>query len=175
MELNKYAKDILTENGCDEYTYGDEPVETILEDLKWKYKDGMQYGYNYVEVANAIKMISKPNLIERKMYSAVWSTENTCDATYYDTFEEAKGDVMDTLMQFQAMEAAEWSDPKNLTQEDVEAWDYMIYNSYAYVCKYNAEDDSYVEYWYPSEEEEREIGWVESKELIPMLKEMYKE
>ena len=52
MELNKYAKNILAENGCDEYTYGDEPVETILEDLKWKYKDGMQYGYNYVEVAN---------------------------------------------------------------------------------------------------------------------------
>ena len=58
LSLNAYAMKILSEHGCDCYTYGDEDAKHILEDLKTAYPNGMEYPY--IEVANEIlKMDSK--------------------------------------------------------------------------------------------------------------------
>lgn len=156
MTVEEYAKHILESHGCDEYTYGDEKVETILEDLKTEYPNGMEYPY--VEVANAIKMMSKPKLIERKPFLLVIDTDSCCDGCECDTFEQAKEGAFDNYYWWMC-EVATWKDKDNPTDEEKEDWNYMIYNTSAWVKKYNPDTDEYEDYWNPSDEELEEIGW----------------
>lgn len=155
-EVEEYARKILAEHGCDEYTYGDESAETVLNDLKKGYPNGMSLPY--VEVANAIKRISKPHLIERKPFCVVWDCDSFSDGMGCDTFDEAKSDAFETLIQWEVDEIQNWKS-QNPTEEEKENWDYMIYNSISYVKKYNENTDEYEDYWYPSDEELKEIGW----------------
>lgn len=156
-QVEEYARKILTEHGCDEYTYGDEKAERVLEDLKEGYPNGMSF--QYVEVANAIKRISKPHLIERKPFCVVYETDSFIDGFECDTFEEAKDDAIKTLVQWMVDEQSDWKSD-NPIEEEKENWDYMIYNCSSYVKKYNADTDEYEDYWYPSAEELEEIGWI---------------
>lgn len=156
MKVEEYARKILAEHGCDEYTYWCTDGEQIIRDLKEAYPNGMEY--SYVQVANAIMRISKPTMIERKPYCVVWETDSFCDGMYCDSFEVAKDDAFETLIQWMCDEQSEWHGEKP-TKKEKENWDYMIYNSISYVQKYNEDTDEYDEYWYPSEEELEEIGW----------------
>ena len=158
MTIEEYAKGILDEHGCDEYTYGDESAENVLKDLKEAYPNGMVFGY--VDVANTIKKMSKPHLIERKPYRVVWETDSCCDGYDCGSFGQAKCDALDTLLMWMGEEYSRWKDCENPTEEEKEDWDYMIYNCYVYVTQYNADTDEYEDYWYPSQEELDEIGWV---------------
>ena len=155
-EVEEYARKILAEHGCDEYTYGDESAETVLNDLKKEYPNGM--GLPYVEVANAIKRISKPHLIERKPFLAWYTTDSFSDAMGCDTFEEAKEVVFETLINWEMEEFSGWESAEP-TENEIENWDYMIYNCESFVQKYNADTDEYEDYWYPSDDELDEIGW----------------
>ena len=157
MTIEEYAKGILDEHGCDEYTYGDESAENVLKDLKEAYPNGMVFGY--VDVANTIKKMSKPHLIIRRPFCVTWETDSCCDGFDCDTFEEAKSDALETLAQWEMEEIATWKN-KTPTEEEKENWDYMIYNCVAYVQKYNPIMDEYEEYWFPTDEELKEIGWV---------------
>lgn len=155
-EVEEYARKILSEHRCDEYTYGDETAETILKDIKEEYPNGMQFPY--VEVANAIKRISKPKMIERKPFCVVWNTDSFCDGMECDTFEEAKGIALETLINWEMEEFSAWKSAEP-TEKESEDWDYMIYNCESFVLKYDADKDEYEDYWYPSDEELDEIGW----------------
>lgn len=159
-EVEEYARKILAEHGCDEYTYGDESAEAVLKDLKEAYKDGMSFPY--VEVANAIKRISKPHLIERKPFCVMFDTDSFCDGFECDSFEYAKDEAIETLIDWMVEEYSNWEDDDNHipTEQEKENWDYMIYNCSVYVEKYNEDTDEYEDYWYPSDEELKEIGWV---------------
>lgn len=147
MTLEEYAKDILYSHGCDEYTYGSEESEHILDDLKEAYPDGMEYPY--VDVANAILAMSRPKPIVREPWHVHWWSDE-CDGGFgRESFEEAKESVFDTLVTW-VVEAQD---------DSAEDFDYMIYNFGAEVMKYNPMTDEYEEYWYPSNEELKEIGW----------------
>lgn len=156
MKVEEYARKILAEHNCNEYTYWGTEGERIIRDLKEAYPNGMEY--SYVQVANAIMRISKPKMIERKPFSVVWDTDSFSDGMYCDSFEEAKDDAFETLIQWMCDEQSEWHGKKP-TKKEKEKWDYMIYNSISYVTKYNEDTDEYDEYWYPSDEELAEIGW----------------
>ena len=52
MNIREYAKKILDDHGCDQYTYGGEFSKHILNDLKTEYPNGMEFPY--IDVANAI-------------------------------------------------------------------------------------------------------------------------
>ena len=147
MTLEEYAKDILYSHGCDEYTYGGEWSKSVLDDLKEAYPDGMEYPY--VDVANAILAMSRPQPIVREPWFVHWWTDHCDDGFGRESFEFAKESVFDILVEW-VVEAQD---------DSAEDFDYMLYNCGAEVMKYNPMTDEYEEYWYPSNEELKEIGW----------------
>ena len=149
MNATEYAQKVLREHGCDEYTYSNHDGEQIMRDLKEAYPNGMEFPY--VAVANAIVLMSRPTLVERKPYCSVWDTDSCCDGIRFDTLEEAQEDVVSTY--------TVWMEECcNMSDED---WNYMINNWGAYVAKYNPETDEYEAYCYLSDEDLESIGWVE--------------
>ena len=82
--VQKYAKKILSDHDCNEYTYGDDAYETVLSDLKEGYPDGMEYPYE--DVARAIKDISKPRYIKPEL-----------DEEYFDFDDWGKWGIVDFL------------------------------------------------------------------------------
>ena len=166
MDVIEYGKKILADHGCNEYTYGDEAANHIMDDLKEAYPDGMEFPY--IDVANAILSISRPKPIVREPFMMVWDTEHCCDGFGCDSFEEAKAAMEDCYVEWSAEEASHW---KNLepTEEEKDNWDYMIWNCGCWIEKYNPDTDEYEEYYYMSDEELRSIGWAEwdiVKEMI---------
>ena len=159
--INEYALNILKEHGCDCYTYGGEFAKHCLADLKEAYPNGMEYPY--VDVANAILAMSRPMPIVRKSYKVVWDNESCCDGHGCDTFEIAKSDVEEILVNWIVEEVATWKNNKP-SAENIENFNYMIYNCNAWVEKYNPDTDEYEEYWFPNDEFLKSIGWEEIKE-----------
>ena len=160
-----YALRILAENGCDCYTYGGPESVNIMEDLKTGYPYGMKFPY--VDVANAILEISKPSPIHRAPFRVHWSTDTWDDGADCESFEQAKCDAEDTLVEWMTQECAEWAydlgeDGAAIprpTQEQRESFDYMIYNCGVSVEKYIPETDCYETTWSPDENELAELGW----------------
>lgn len=161
MESNviNYAKKILADHGCDEYTYGGEWGKNVLDDLKESYPNGMEYPY--VDVANAIISISKQKPIVRDPWAVVWDTSDFCDGIGCPSFEYAKSDAIDTLVMWMTEARNEWEDVFNPTDEELDNYNYMICNSCVYVQKYDPMKDEYEDYWSPSYEDEESIGWKE--------------
>lgn len=157
-KVETYAMKILSDHGCDCYTYGGSyfPPEQIIDDLKEAYPNGMEFPY--IEVANAILAMSKPVPVKRPKYVMVWDNDSCCDGFGCESFGQAKQDAFDTLLQWMCDESSNWKS-ETPTEEEKDNWDYMIYNCSVHVDKYNADTDEYEEYWYPSEEELEEIGW----------------
>ena len=167
MMLEEYAKKILADHGCDEYTYGNESrSEQVLEDLKKGYPGGMEFPY--IDVANAILAMSRPKPIVRKPWSMVWETESDCDGVGCGSFESAKALAEDLLVEWQVDKMSCYPiDLKDWTEEQIEDWDYMIYNYGTEIRKYNPDTDEYDSYpYFPTYEFEKEIGWMLYEDLI---------
>ena len=171
MGVIEYARKILSDHNCNEYTYGGEESKKVLDDLKEGYPNGMEYPY--LCVANAILAISKPELIKKKPYLVVWNTDSCCDGFYADSFEHAKADMEDLYIEWETQETFSWKDILNPSEEQIENWDYMIDNCYCHIDKYNFETDEYEEYYYPSDEELRKIGWDEWEVMKEIIKEAF--
>ena len=154
--VENYALKILSDAGCDCYTYGGEWSKHVLDDLKEAFPDGMEYPY--VDVANAILAISKVKPITRAPYRVVVDTDSFTDGFDCESLGQAKGEAEDTLLEWMCQERMEWKDEFHPTEEELDNYNYMIYNSSAYVEKYNPDTDEYEEEWWPDEEE---IGWKE--------------
>lgn len=154
--LENYAMKILADSGCDCYTYGDMYAKHLLDDLKEAYPDGMEYPY--VDVANAIYAISRPRPIVRAPYHVHWDTDNCCDACDCESFEQAKEEALDILLEWMAEAQYSWRSDTP-TQEQAESWDYMIYSCGVSVARYDPWTDTYDTIWEPSQDELDEIGW----------------
>ena len=160
MTIEEYAKKILADHGCDEYTYGNESrSEQVIEDLKKGYPDGMEFPY--IDVANAILAMSRPKPIVRAPYQVVWNTDDCTDGFGSESIEAAKNEVMDTYLKWKVWCQEEWEDIYYPTEEELDDYNYMINENYAYVQKYNPDTDEYEEEWWPSDEDLKKIGWEE--------------
>lgn len=159
MTIEEYAKKILADHNCDEYTYGGEYHKHVLPDLKAAYPDGMQFPY--VDVANAIIAMSKVKPIVRDPWMMCWYTDSDCDGIGFESFGAAQIDAKDTLINWMCEERGEWSDMFCPTEKELDDYNYMIYNCSVEVRKYNPDTDEYEEYWSPSWEEEEQLGWYE--------------
>lgn len=162
MTIREYAEHILKEHGCNEYTYGGADSAHVLDDIKEAYPYGMEYGFSWVDVANAILEMSKPEPIKRSPYRVIYDTDNFCDGYDCESFEQAKCDALDTLINWEIETMDEFSDPENPTEDDRDNFDYMVYNCSVSVAEYNPATDEYDEVWIPSDEDCRKIGWIES-------------
>ena len=155
MTLEEYAKKILTDAGCDEYTYGGKLADKLLDDLKEAFKPE-EMEYPYVDVANAILAMSKPKPIKRAPWMMIWNTDDCTDGEGCDSYEDAVNvalNICEIWMEFN------WDNPP--TQENVDDWNYMIGENYCFIRQYNPQTDEYEgEYWVP-DEKLKEIGWKE--------------
>ena len=162
-ELKEYAEKILTDSGCDCYSYGNvSDSEVLLEDLKTEFPNGMKFPY--IDVANAILAISRPKPIKRAPWRMVWETEHTVDGIDCDSEEEAKARALNILVSWQTDFVSHilfFTKLEDMTDKQKEDWNDMIYNCGVSVCKYNINTDEYEEYWRPSYEEKKEVNWVE--------------
>lgn len=156
MSIENYALKILADSGCDCYTYGGEWAKHIMDDLKKAFPDGMEFPY--IDVANAILAISRPHSIVRAPWRMVWNTADNCDGAGYESFDAAKSDAEDTLVNWIADECSRWKSDQP-TQKERESFNQMIYDCSVQVDKYNPDTDEYEEYWSPSYEDERLLGW----------------
>ena len=151
---------ILADNGCDIYTYDGEARKDLVRDLIEAYPGGSISGYTYLEVANAILSITRPEPIVRKPYIVVYDTDNFCDSYGCGSLDEAKDFALEMLINWMAAERDEWKS-KEPTEEECERFDYMIENCSVEVCEYNPATDEYDEVWNPSDEDLERIGWKE--------------
>lgn len=168
--ITEYAKKILADHGCDRTTYWGETGENIIRDLKEAYPDGMEYPY--VDVANAMLLLARPTLLERQPYLMVYDMGHTVDGIEFESFEAAKEDALDTLIEWQMQQIEQYKNihgpedwPAALTQEQREDWNYMVGNCSVQVQKYNPDTDEYEDYWEPSYEDEKQVGWVYIEEM----------
>lgn len=162
MKLEDYALKILTDAGCDVHTYGGDQAKHIMDDLKQAFPDGMPE-YTYIEVANAILAMSRPQPITRDQFIVVWDTDSCCDSYGAESLEWAKESALDTLCEWMNEEVRDWKfspDGTHLpTQEQKDSWDYMIYNCWVEVRQYNPNTDEYDDIWEPSDDDLTELGW----------------
>ena len=162
VSLETYALQILAKHNCNCYTYGGSDADSLLQDLKEAYPDGMDYPF--VDVANAILAISRPRPIVRAPYVISWDNGvEACGSIDANSFEEAKDGAIEMLMDWMHTERGTW-DEKEPNQEQKDSWDMMIYNAYAEVHKYNKYTDEYEEEWCVPDDTLREIGWVTFEE-----------
>ena len=112
-------------------------------------------------------------------YIVIWNTEDCCDSTRmeYETLEAAKNEAKEIYLEWSIAEQMNWTvmvseNGKEYklapTEDQIEEWDYMIYNCYVYIRELdkngNIIDDEDYEYWL-SDNELKEIGWMEWSEL----------
>ena len=154
--IKDYARKILADHECNEYTYGETPAMTILSDLKEAYPDGMDYPY--VDVANAIIAISKRKPIKKDTWHVCWDNDSCCDGYQTPSLAAGKSNALDTLIEWMCQEQYTWKSDIP-TGEEADHWNHMIYNCSAGVSKYNPDADEYEEYWYPSDKQKEQIGW----------------
>lgn len=158
MTVESYALKILSDHGCDCYTYGGENAQTVLNDLKAGYPDGMEFPY--VDVANAILAISRVKPIRKAPWVMVFDTEDTTDGIDFESFEAAKDDALETLVKWMIWERQEWTAGVFCpTEDELDRYNYMICNCSVWVSKYDPMTDEYEEYWSPSYEDEESVGW----------------
>lgn len=162
-KLYEYAWRILTDAGCDEYTYGGEFAAHLMDHLKDAFPNGMDYPY--IDVANAILAISRPHPIERAPYRMAWDTDNCCDTIPRDSFESAKADAEDTLINWASDEMSGWDAENGPTEDQIKSWNYMIFNCGVQVERYDPATDEYDVVYSFSDQELHDMGWDEYEKL----------
>jgi hypothetical protein len=158
QELNNYALKLLADTGCNIYTYGGKESVHILEDLKKGFPEGLKFPL--VDVANAILSVSRPEPIYRAPWRMVLDTDNDVDGVDCDSFEQAKIDALDTLIEWATEQCSGYdAEVRNWTEKQRDDYDYMVYNCSVAVYKYNPNTDEYEHYWTPTYKDKEEIGW----------------
>lgn len=158
--LEKYAKKILTDAGCNEYTYGGIEAKHIMDDLKTAFPEGMQEPFTYIDVANAILSMSRPAPIKKAPYMVCWDNGHDDGEIECRSMDQAVSIAEDTLVEWVVQETATWKSDIP-TPEEIDQYNYMIYNCSVEVRSYNPNTDEYELAWEPSQADEEQLGWVE--------------
>ena len=105
----------------------------------------------------------------RKPFCMIWETFDCCDGVECDTFEDAKAEAIECLMNWQVEERNNHPlDINEWTDKDIDDWDYFIANMSARVSELNENGDyenDIDDEWFPSYEDEKEIGWLPYEKL----------
>lgn len=160
LTLEEYARHILAENDCNEYTYGGPGAEDLLDDLKEIYTPDKML-YPYIDVANAILAISHPKPIKKSPYRIIVDMGD-----YYgpcrdmNTYEEAVSCFIECYMSLMGETMEEWKDIDNPTFEEKEDWNCMIDECVVSIERYNPKTDEYEEVHDKALDAKlEEIGW----------------
>ena len=132
--------------------------------LHWK--EGRRHGITWMEY-------------EPAPYRTIWDGDHFVDGRDHDSLEAAIADAKDTLCEWSAEEIYNWEfefDPDNKcifphpTEEQIEHWDYMIYNCGSHVVAFNNNTGEYDDMddavWPRSQEDLDELGWMLWEEYV---------
>lgn len=169
------AMRLLNESGCSLDCYrGD--YDNAIKDINYIItEDGRHFDATAEEIARALVEIGNElpaKKITHKPYVMIFETYDCCDGIECDSFEVAKCEAEDTYFLWASEEMREWNFDENgmphPTEEQIENWDYMIFNCYCRIAKWNEEKQEY-DYdneYYLTGEELKSIGWCEWSELV---------
>lgn len=102
-------------------------------------------------------------------YDTIWDGDSFIDGQKHESLESAICDAEDTLCQWMADEMWGWEFDEKTgfpkpTQEQIENWDYMIYNCGSYVVPFDYEIGEYAEIddavWPRTDEDTDKLGWM---------------
>ena len=103
------------------------------------------------------------------IYEVVYDTDSFTDGFETPSIAQGKQDALDLLIEW-AGQDRDWYGVRMPTEEEIEDWDYMIFNCSVEVVRYDENEDefgtdpNYEVVWEPSYEDEKRIGWVEWEE-----------
>lgn len=105
-------------------------------------------------------------------YMMIYDGGSFIDGIGYDSLQEAINAAEDTLCEWEAEQQGTWNmedDKPSPTQEQIDAWDSMIYDCSCYVVEWDYENWEYpgADYavWPTSDEDLENLGWVTYDEL----------
>ena len=131
-------------------------LEDVREVLGLDWKEGKRHGIVWMEY-------------EPAPYRMVYDGDSCIDSIDHESLEDAIDDAIDTLVTWEGEQMEGWKfadDGTPLpTPEQIENWDYMIYNSGCYVVAFNEETGEYNDYldeaeWPVSDEDTDQIDWM---------------
>ena len=97
-------------------------------------------------------------------YKMVYDGDHFIDSIEYDSLEKAIASAEDTLGEWACEEMSNWKcDDKGFpqpTEEQIENWDYMIYNMGVWVVPADCDGDIDNAIWTPPDELRKQIGWL---------------
>ena len=104
--------------------------------------------------------------MDKIVYTVVYDTDNFCDGFDMDDYDSAVGSALDVLMTWMLDNTdLEWhpGDDTEPTEEQRDAWNYMIENYEVFIYKHQAgtecQDQDIV--WYMNPDDVERIGWKE--------------
>ena len=110
--------------------------------------------------------------MEHKRYKMLYDGGHFVDGIEFDDFEDAKDNAIETLIMWMAEESYFWERNENgipcLTELQIENWNWMIGDCCVCIVEWDEEAKDWEDVddaWYPSYEDENEIGWMEWEEL----------
>lgn len=160
MTAEEFAAKLLADNGCNEHTYCGAFGAQLMKDLKNEFPDGMPEPFTYLEIANAILSMSRPEPIERAPFKVMWGNGGGCGSIARDTLESAIETAESVLAGWIVQEQAGWESDVP-TQTEADDFNYMIDNCSANVWEYDPKKDTYRPLWEPPDDLLESIGWVE--------------
>ena len=105
--------------------------------------------------------VSRMKPIDRPRWKVLWDTADCCDSYTTQSLEQGKLDALDTLIMWMSEQRNTWADVFCPTEDELEDYNYMIFNSSVGVSRYNNMTDEYEDFWTPSDKELENIGWKE--------------
>lgn len=172
MNCKEYATNLLEKCGCPLDCYRDISFEVTVKDLITYYNDeNIESPYPIAEIAKYLKEIADEQpmpVIKKAPYRMVFDMGHTIDGIYCESFESAKANMEDTYIQWICDETYNWKFADDgtpmPTEEQREAFNYMIYECCCWAAKLDEETGEYEDldnaYTLPEDELEA-LGWKE--------------
>lgn len=172
--IHRYCLKLLKTHECPRDTYKgadrDEVISSLKEFVNESATEEEKKSFERFGVASiADELISIGNSVENKKsrYLVVWDTDSeTCGIEAGNNFEVAKSRAMEILIEWQCQFGGDG-------QNSRDDWDYMIYNCGVKVYKLNPDTNEHEEFWYPSSEDCKKIGWELSEDMSDNVYDSY--
>lgn len=175
MTINEYTISLLKENGCALDCYkGEYGEKYALKDMR-EYAKENEVLFPVEDVAAELIRIGNeqpdPPRKGHKPYCMIFDLGDMCDGIEFDSLEEAKCNMEDTYINWEASECMEWSWENGRpapTPEQIETWDRMIDECACWIVEWNEETGEYGDIddaSFMSEEDLESIGWKYWEEL----------
>lgn len=175
MTAREKAMLLLEEEGCPLDTYRNDTKGWAFDDVQFVMKTSPDRlgGFDPIEVALELQQIGDEQhpRMKNPEWMVIWDGDSFSDSWYCESFEEAKNDAIDTLIEWQMQMVA---DHLNLhSKEFIDSYNYMVTHCETHVkhrepipVPEDTDDDDmgWEDYWYPSEQDLKDIGWEETTE-----------